>query len=738
MFRNVFMRGVSAGVVSIAFPTLQAKAQESLPAIEIGAQQSASPTGPTDGPIPANFLPGGPNDPAAYSKPDTTTATKTDTPIMQTPFSVQIVPQQVLQDQQVVVLDQALQNVSAVTPVTNGLLQNGYNIRGFTTYEYYLDGVRVNTFYTPPSREMADIQQVEVLKGPASILYGRLEPGGLVNLVPKQPMSEPHAELQQQIGSYGFYRTTLDMTGPVTTDRSLLYRFDMAYENADSFRDMDHSYRIFVAPRLRWAPTQDTQVNLYAEFFNGRDPVDLGIPTVGNYLAPVPISRSFGAPDSALNTNSDLRVGYNWSHNFNKDWKITQRFDANYRDVPSMAVVPLGADPTNCTLWSCPVPRIINANPDVRIQNYFASADVTGRFETLGLSHELLAGADYYSNHSIVSNLLNFSTVPGTDLFSPVYTPNLRYLLATPDTATSGVTDQSWYGLYVQDQLTLPYDFHMLAGFRYDNATAGNYSLATIPAPPSESSSFQHETALKPRFGLLWQPIPQLSFYGDYVENFGLSNPQNPLQSVLPPTSARQWEAGVKTDLLDGRFMTTVAWFDIVKNNVATPSPDPTLAAQGIQVATGAVRNTGVEMDFKGQVTPELKVIGSYAMINSAIIADNGGNVGNRLFGVPRKSGSLWAVYEPQAHALKGLAFGAGLYGQTNVEIDNANSFTLPGYITVNMMGRYKLVVAGRDVTFQLNVNNMLNKGYYLASGSSVGIFPGAPRSFLGSLKVEF
>jgi iron complex outermembrane recepter protein len=306
-----------------------------LPAVDVTASQGG---GEGEG------GPRGPHDPTAYAVPNSTTATKTNTPIMQTPVSVQVVLQQVLQDQQAVVVDQALQNVSNVYTIANGQLQQCYVIRGFLTCNYYLDGVRVNNFFTPPQREMADIQQVQVLKGPASILYGRLEPGGLIELDTKQPQVAPYYDIQQQFGSYGFYRTVMDMTGPVTFDNNLLYRFDGAYQNADSFRVFDQNHHIFLAPRLHWAPTQDTQANLYLEFLNDHSPVDLGIPVLNNFPAPVPISRNYAAPDSQLKTNFDLRVGFNWTHAFDPNWSLTQRFDAQFRDIPGLTVVPLSPD----------------------------------------------------------------------------------------------------------------------------------------------------------------------------------------------------------------------------------------------------------------------------------------------------------------------------------------------------------------------------------------------------------
>jgi len=195
-----------------------------------------------------------------YSAPNATTATKTDTPIMETPFSIKAVPQQVLRDQQVINIRDALRNVAGVVPW--GASQNvaeAFISRGFATQQgVYRDGFQYfDAVGCCPTglRETANVERIEFLKGPASILYGRVEPGGIINLVTKQPLATPYYSLQQQFGSYDFYRTTLDATGPLTSDDTLLYRFNLAYQDADSFREFVKSDRVFVAPKLMgWTP----------------------------------------------------------------------------------------------------------------------------------------------------------------------------------------------------------------------------------------------------------------------------------------------------------------------------------------------------------------------------------------------------------------------------------------------------------------------------------------------------
>lgn len=733
MLRSNLLRGGSACAIAYAFISAS-YAQESLPTIDVGAAQRA--------PTPSIAIAGGPNDPLAYSKPNTTTATKTNTPIMQTPVDVVVVPQQVLQDLQVVTIDDALQNVSGVYAIPNAGQQSGFLIRGFENYKYYLDGVRVDNFSTQISEETADIQQIEVLKGPASILYGRVQPGGLIELTAKKPLATPYNAVQQQFGSYGFYRTTVDSTGPIASDNSLLYRFNFAYENADSFREFDQNRHLFFSPRIHWAPSQDTEFNFYIRYLNGVGPIDLGTPILLDAngkpfgIAPVGRSRNYNEPGSQL-SNYNLRVGFDWTHAFTSDWSLTHRFDANFVHELGNALVAYG--PVSACGATCPVQRLIN-NPDNTIQAYYTSLELKGRFDTFGLSHTVLAGWDFYVDHDYTARSFAFG-VPDIDLFSPVHTGLPTGLLSAPDFRYTLERGQNWHGFNLQDQIALPFDLHLLAGLRYDIAHAFSNQIVTLPGLTINSAA-SSDYSVKPRIGLLWQPIPQLSFFGDYVEGFGLSSLLNsdgtPNTSVVAPQQSRQWEGGVKANINDGRLMATFAWFDITKTNIPTPSPDPALAAQGVQVATGEVRNRGVDLDLSGQVTPEFKVIGSFAYIDSRITRDNNGNVGHRFYGVPRFGGSLWGVYEPQLETLKGLSLGAGFVSRSDFELNNANSFTLAGYTTVNIMARYAFTFEQTKMSLQLNVNNLLDKTYYQTLGGGGNVLPGAPRTILGSIKVEF
>ena len=690
----------------------------------------------------------------------TASTTKTDTPIMESPFSAKVVTKQIMKDQQTVRLDQALENISGVLPSRSaggiGGGQSSTFIRGFQTYEYYRDGSRFNNGYVVNGpREMANIERVEVLKGPASILYGRLEPGGMVNIVTKKPSATPYYSLQQQFGSFDYYRTTADATGPLSKNGDVLYRVNLAYENGGSFREFLNNERVFFAPTFQWNISDKTQANFHMEYQHSSDFFDTGLFALGNRPISVPRERNLGERGSHSESESFI-VGFDWSHAFNDNWTLRHRFDAVFlpKADTQPSVYVLGPDESACTPASCAVNRLtFNDRRDDR--NYYTTLDLTGKFDTWGLKHSVLIGGDYQRLEHDSNFAWAFS--PSIDAYNPVHVDVNANLLNTPNLAGPSAFTEEWGGFYTQDQIELPHHVHLLAGFRYDTVRRTSQSDLTFnfgsPFVQSTSELLQEES-VKPRFGILYQPIPEVSVYGNYVENFGIANNQNYDGKPLPPTTARQWEAGIKTELLDKRLTATLAWFDITKQNISATDPNPIRAALGATKAVGEVRNQGVEFDVSGELLPGWKLIGSYAYIDSKItkdvgvvydeqfnvVATNDGNKGNRLWNVPRNSSSLWTTYEFEAGDLRGLKFGAGMIARDQREGDNTNSFQLPGYVTVNLMAGYSWKVGPTKLSTQFNVNNLLDKDYYdSASGARYqGIMPGTPRNFMGSVKVEF
>lgn len=666
------------------------------------------------------------NDPynTDYQVRHASTATKTDTPLMELPLSLKVVPKSVINDQQITRLDDALKNVSGVfaSPGTGGTVDS-FLVRGFEDFSPYYNGVRLTTGWTQQGmRDTAGLERVEVFKGPASILYGRIEPGGMVNMVPKTPLSTPYYSLQQQFGSYRFYRTTIDATGPVTDDKSVQYRANFAYENKGSFRDFIEGERVYFAPTVHWDISDRTQATFYIDYLHNDTAPDVGgPPRIGNRPADLPRNRNLSEPNIRA-VSDDVLFGVDWSHAFNDQWTFRHRFFADFtEDNETLPGAPLGLDVDNRTLQ--------RGNFGIRDNlgvTYNTNADLTGKFKTGMLEHTVLIGGDYFSFLNTFS-FPSAQAVPAVDIYNPIYSGNLGLL---PQLDNFGNLGFEWFGLYLQDQIKLPYDVHLLAGMRYDNANSwqdwgvwGNGFKET-----------NHEDKVTPRVGILWQPIPSLSLYGNYVQGFGAPNvgSLSPDGGKLKPQTSEQWEAGFKNEWLDGKLSLTAAYFEVTKQNIATPIPFSRFSA-----AVGKVRNRGYELDLSGEVLPGWKVIGVYSYIDSEIVSNGGSDEGNRLANVPTHGGSLWNTYTLQNGALQGLKFGAGIVARSQREGSNSNNFQLPGYAIFNALIGYETQVGKTKVTAQVNADNLLDKAYF-ESGRADRSFWGTPRTFMGSLRLEF
>jgi len=664
-----------------------------------------------------------------YSLPNTTTATKTDTPIMETPYSIQVVPKQVLEDVQAIRPGDALNYVSGIYQgsANSGDWLDWTKRRGFDPFPTgdYRDGGAFPLASAWGGRDLANIEQVEVLKGPASLLYGQATPGGVVNYVTKKPLATPYYSLQQQFGSYDYYRTTLDATGPITQDKTLLYRFNLAYKDANSFRDTVSSDRIFIAPTVTWNISPRTRMNFELEYDHGHMVFDRGVPAIGSRPANVPRSRFLGEADPQSEFERIL-VGVNWSHAFNDDWALSHRFTAVYNGIDQVASFPsLNAD--NVSLNRSFELAKSGLEDDA---SFFNTVNLTGHIDTWGLQHTLLLGGDYF-RQSTKYVITPFSSP--INIFNPVYLEREGIdNLALGATSFTSSSDRDWFGLYIQDQIKLPYHVHILAGMRYDSSEqiSRNSRRLTPNVSPQQDK-------VTPRGGLVWQPIPELSLYGSYSENFTGINGTGLGGVLLAPETAQQWEFGLKTEFFDKRFLATMAWFDLTKQNARVADPRDTR----FSAAVGEANVAGLEVDLKGEILAGWNMIGSYAYTPDAVTTiGSDAEIGKRFPGVPRHGGSLFTTYELQSGLMRGLKFGGGVIIRSSQHTESTNNdVVLPGYATVNLLTSYSWKVGASKLTTQLNVNNLLNKEYYPAAAfSRNSIEVGAPRTLMGSVRIEY
>lgn len=661
-----------------------------------------------------------------YRVPNASVGTGTDTPILATPFSVQVVPQEVLRDQQVTRIEDALTNVSGVSSAgTNGGREASFSVRGFgnqfnTGAPVLRDGYRLyGNFQAIP--EIANLQQVEVLKGPSSILYGQIEPGGIINLVSKQPLSQPFYEAELQVGSRDFIRPRIDFTGPLTADGKLLYRLNALYQHDRSFRAFDTDINRFsIAPALTWKISDRTSITFNLEHIHQEGPADFGITRLGDRVAPV--SREFVAnnPDDSITTNY-LSTGYSFEHRFSDHWKIRNGFrylsyDYNY----SVVALPFLVNGPNVIRFF--------ADQDGEDRSYSFITSVVGKFATGSVKHTLTAGIDLNRSESRILTL--FGDPSPLNIFNPDYElfpkPKRGDLPLFGDTLTTA----NRLGIYLQDQIDLLDNLVLVAGVRYDTVTRKTTNAVTLFNPGGESE--QTDDAWTPRFGLLYRPIPELALFANYSRSFRPSTSLTASGSPLEPEEGKGFEVGLKTELFNQKLLATLTYFDITKQNVATADPNNPL----FSIAVGEQKSRGVEFDIAGEILPGWKIIGTYAYVDAKVSQDTDDTiVGNRLFGVPKHKASLWTTYEIQQGGLKGLGFGLGFEYASDRSGDLADSFRVGDYL----IGNAALFYRRDNYRFAVNIRNFSNANYIKAlTGNEGGIEPGEPFTVIGSFSVEF
>ncbi|RCJ41936.1 ferrichrome-iron receptor [Nostoc minutum NIES-26] len=703
-------------------PSQQPSEGETQPQQSEDETQPEQPAAETDEPI--ELVVTGEQD--GYTAPNATTGTRTDTRIFDIPQSVQVVPEKVIEDQQVIRLDEALNNVSNVI---SGGFDTGsearYTIRGFDNAPVLIDGFRQYDFQEVP--ETANIERIEVLKGPASVLYGEIQPGGIINVVTKKPLSEPFYEAELQFGNYSLIRPRIDLSGPLSTDGKEFYRLNLAYLNSDGFRDFDQNFeQFFLAPALTWKFSDRTNLTVDLQYSYRRRPQDNGLVAVGDKVIDLPRDRVLNEPDDYIERNF-VNTGYSLEHRFNDNWTIRNAFRYVTSNVFSdRLTIPIAFDEATGDLTR------VYAYDDFNSDDYSLQTNVVGKFATGSVKHTLLFGIDLNRNNSTSYARANFSNPVSINVFDPVYDssprPDLNDLLFDSKSTTGRL------GIYLQDEIAFFDNFKLLAGLRYETV---NQKVQNEPAFfNSGDDTSQFNDAWTPRIGIVYQPIKQVSLYASYSQSF---NPNVDNFSadggLLEPERGRGYEIGIKTELLEGRIFASLAYFDITKTNVATE--DPNFPGLGFSVVTGEQQSKGFEFDISGQILPGWNIIASYAYTDAEVTDDTDRSiVGNTFIGVPKNSASLWTTYELQSGSLQGLGFGVGFNFVGERKGDLQNTFNLDSYFLTNAAIFYR-----RDNwRFALNFKNIFDVNHITGVPFSriSGIYPGEPFTVIGSISVQF
>jgi iron complex outermembrane receptor protein len=653
-----------------------------------------------------------------YRATRSATGSKTDSALRDIPQSIQVVSRQVLEDQQVNNLGDALTNVSSVQRGnSHGGSSESFVIRGFKATTYAVDGMLISPLVSRPEalRDLANVERVEVLKGPASVLYGRGNPGGLINIVTRQPTFEPEADVKAQAGSYDFYRLEANASGPLDDGKTLAGRVAIATQTEGSFRDtFRDSKRTYIAPTLRWEPSDATRVDGGLEYIDQTSPFDRGLLPQNGKIS-MNADRYLGEAWSRDKADK-LAVWYRAEHDVN-DWLTLRqmtRWDQSHKDRYVVDLRGIGSDGRTLARRA--------TDGDERIRTLDMQFESIAKFATGGLNHTTLVGFEYIDGTRTVTS--DRASLASIEIFNPVYG-------AVPGPFAfneKSSYDLESYSVYLQDQIDLSDQWKLIVGARYDDTRQNN---ATTDADYNVTRTKIDPSQVSPRVGLVYQPTDWVALYASYSTSF---TPQSNIQSdgtTLDPEEGKQFEVGAKFDLIPDRLSATLSVFEITRENVAAPDPSD----DNYSVQTGEQRVRGVELDVSGTPLEGWEIIGNVSALNAVITEDTVIKTGNRIDGVPIMSGSLWSSYQLQDGALRGLGFGAGVIAVGERQGDIDNTYDVGGYARIDASLFYDI---DDHVRVSLNGRNLTDRKYIETAAGTDGNYAGEPASVVATVSARF
>jgi len=657
----------------------------------------------------------------AYRARSSSSATRTDTPLQELPQAVQVIGRQQLDDLGATRLDDVLQSVSGVARQNNfGGLWDNYAIRGFSGNEnggmnVLWNGFASNRGYAPP-RDTANVESVDFLKGPAAALYGNSEPGGTINVVTRKPQFKSANTVDLRVGTHDFYRSALDSTGAL--GQGLAYRLNAAIETRGSGRDNVRSKREFVAPALTWLLGDHTILNYEAEFLRQRAPLDRGVVAINGNAAALPASRFLGEPNDGDVKMENQNHLVTLEHRLDEHWQLRAGIFHKQGTLDGYSTEASLLQADNATL------RRQRRYRDYGWHDTSLQAELGGKFDTGEIGHDVLAGVEV-DWLTLDQRMLRINPSAGAPYAIDINNPVYGQAAPTPTPNTNTAERQSSVGLYLQDQVKLAQRWRLLAGVRVDRfkSTLDNIQSARVTS--------QDKGAVSPRLGLTYLISDAFSVYASASKSFRPNSGSDVGGNAFAPETSRAGEVGLKWQSADGRSGATLAVFDITKQNVLTADPVNT----GFSISAGEVKSHGVEFDFGGRLGHHWRVSGNLAWTDAYVARDNTLPTGARLVNVPRTSGSLLAIYEDAdaRGGLWGIGGGPSYVGARSG--DQADSFTLPAYVTARALGYWQF---HPRVRLSLDVNNLFNKRYTASSYSNLWSMPGEERSAALTVRVKF
>jgi iron complex outermembrane receptor protein len=698
-------------------------------------------------------------------------ATKTATLNKDIPQAIATVSKELMADRQAFTLGDA---VKQVTGVSQSSFYNQFAIRGISQNEegVIINGMRTRQyFFNQPLTN--NLERIEVIKGPASATFSSVDPGGSINLVTKKPLTEDRKQISISTGSFSTIRGTLDFTGPLNKEKSLLYRLNVGYDNSRSFRDLQYRKALLVSPSFSYIPDASTSLNVELVLNHTKTRLDRGQAIFGAIagktdLNSTPITFNMGNSNDHFNSQ-DLTIMGNFLHTFSDKvgFNIAYMKQTWNEDLLEHRTTnAFGVDENNNPVPTLAGMRVVQRQQQWNTDNFSAYFNV--HVATGVLDHKVVIGYDRINTRKYrgggENTAAGYRLKDGTiaakynpaqkELYllkninginAPV--PNVEHFnLANPNYAIRNLDDYIFTkneippanylvnGIYLQDQVKYG-KLLLTLGLRQEwYEDYSNYQL------PAEKKISQHK--LIPRIGLTYTASPHINVYGTYLRGY---QPQGNTSTlvVLPPPAGTNFkplesdlkEVGAKTTWLNDMLQVNLALFEINQRNLLMNANDAVDVNKLVE--RGAQRSRGVELEASGYINAAWQFSAGYSFVDAVITADNNADlIGQRVQNTPQHSASFWTRYDLHNELLKGLGVGAGVQYSGN---------KLPWYIRDFMIPAYTIVDAAiyytppkSKVQLAVNINNLLNKTYWLGAQNYLRLFPGTPRNIMFNVTYRF
>lgn len=623
--------------------------------------------------------------------------TKSDLSLFETAQSISVLTRDLLDSRQVTTLNEAIQSSAGVSSGSWGKRGwDDFSIRGQRASEsIYVDGLKLNqSNYV--AQEVFGVESIEILKGPASINFGLVQPGGMVNMVSKRPRAQAFSEVGFAAGSYGYKQATFDLGRPLNDSGKAAFRVNGLWSYTDDQTDLVYFKNQYLAPSLSLDFGANTDFTILTSY-TGREYLrNQGVPLKGNLLpnknGKLPRDRYYGEPGFGPYDSKQKQVGYSLEHRFDNGWRVAQNFRWQKMDMLGH-FVPLGAMQANELLLA----RTAQLQ-DVSGNNRGLDTNASRTWELGGMEHGVMVGLDLNSDR--VHNANSACRIGALNVFNPVY----NTAVVCPPANRVTTTTVSSTGLYLRDQIKLNEQWRVNLAVRHDRARNRELNNLTGVTQRQDSSSTTGNAALS------YVLTPNIIPYVSYATSFLPVSGSDFFGVQFKPEEGRQAEIGSKFQFAGGRVNGAVAMYDLTRQNVTTADPDPAHIAilSSAQVQTGEQRTRGFEAEISADLRNGWSVQSALTLLDARVTEDNGGTVGRRLLNTPRQSANVWANYRFRGGVMDGWTAGLGARYEAG-KTGPAVNYTVGGYTAADASLAYQ----GRGYRISLNVKNLFDKQYY-------------------------